>query len=460
VTAVRDSDPDPDLIGGRVLMRRRRALALFGLGASAVAGAALGATRLVKSPQQLRAEQAPPKRSVLTAPAERRALTDTVVLRGLVGAEHTIAFTPQPSGTGLTVVTSVRVRAGQAFRQGAQLLEISGRPLTALRGTVPAYRDLRPGMQGRDVAQLQAALTALGHPTGEPSGTFGAGTKHALDAFYQALGYPVATTGEASEQALDAAIERVHQADRHLTQTLEALDSLLADPPARVAGQPDPLVTAKQEAKFAKEDLDAAKSTRAALERITGPMLPLSEVVFLPSFPGRVEKLTAEAGGEIKPPLMTLSCGALVVRARVSPAERTLLKPGLSVQIISELLGLTAHGVVASIGELAAGEGGERSHPMTVRRTGKAFAERLDGADVRLTVVAASTGHPVLVVPVSAVFAGADGRIGVLRQRPSGQQERVVVTPGMSGDGYVEINPVEDTLQPGDLVVIGAGEQL
>lgn len=459
MTATPNSDPAADVTGGRVLMRRRRALAVFGLGAVAVTGTALGSSRLVKSPQELRAEQAPPDRTVLTAPAERRVLTDTVVLRGQVGAEHTVAFTPQTSVTGPTVLTGVRVRVGQRFGAGTQLLEISGRPLVVLKGKVPAYRDLRPGMQGRDVAQLQAALSALRHPTGDTPGTFGAGTKSALEAFYRSLGYPVPTTGDASEQTLAAAVDRTRQADRQLTQKIETLDALRASPPAPVAGRPDPVKAAEQDVRFARQDLDAAKATRAALEQTTGPMLPLSEVIYLPSFPGRVEKLSAQVGGEIKPPLMTLSSGALAVRAEVNPAVRGPLKTGLAVQVVSELLGLTAHGVVASIGELQTDGTGNHTYPMTVRPTGGPFPERLNDADVRLTVLAASSGHPVLVVPVSAVFAGADGQVSVLRQRDGGQQDRVVVTPGMSGDGYVQITPVGGTLQPRDLVVVGDGGQ-
>jgi HlyD family secretion protein len=438
-------------------MRRRRALMLFGLGAAAVTGTALGTSRLVKSPQELRAEQAPPEPTVLTAPAERRVLTNTVVLRGQVGAQSTVAFTPQPSVAGPTVLTGVRVRVGQRFGQGKQLLEISGRPLVALKGKVPAYRDLRPGMQGRDVAQLQAALSALGHPTGDSRGTFGAGTKSALNAFYRSLGYPVPTTGDASEQALAAAVDQARQADRRLTQRTETLDALRAAPPAPVAGRPDPVKAAEQEVRFARQDRDAARAARTTLERTTGPMLPLSEVIFLPSFPGRVEKLAAGVGGDVKPPLMTLSSGALVVRADVSPAVRGPLKTGLAVRIVSELLGLTAHGVVASIGELQTDGSGDHSYPMSVRPTAGPFPERLNDADVRLTVLAASSGHPVLVVPVSAVFAGADGQVSVLRQSSSGQPDRVVVTPGMSGDGYVEITSVEGTLQPRDLVVVGDG---
>lgn len=70
------------------------------------------------------------------------------------------------------------------------IVEVSGRPLVALQGAVPAYRDLVPGDTGADVAQLQRGLAAIGYPAGgDTAGTFGAGTAAAVAAFYTALGY-------------------------------------------------------------------------------------------------------------------------------------------------------------------------------------------------------------------------------------------------------------------------------
>jgi hypothetical protein len=45
----------------------------------------------------------------------------------------------------------------------------------------------------------------------------------------------------------------------------------------------------------------------------------------------------------------------------------------------------------------------------------------------------------------------------VLKLLPDGSQQRVVVTAGVSGDGYVAVVPVDGSLTAGDLVVVGAG---
>lgn len=86
----------------------------------------------------------------------------------------------------------------------------------------------------------------------------------------------------------------------------------------------------------------------------------------------------------------------------------------------------------------------------------KALDVQLNGQDVRLTIEAASTGGKALVVPVTAITAGADGRTVVTVRAGSGVQKRVEVRPGTSGDGFVAVVPVvKDTLRTGDRVVTG-----
>jgi len=433
----------------------RRVLIWFGAGVAGVTGLGVLATKLIRSPQQVLAETAPPSPGVLTAPVELRVLRDTVVLRGQVGAGTSIEVTPVPA-QGHAVVTGVRVQAGSEVALGAVLVEVSGRPLLALAGEVPAYRDLRPGMTGKDVAQLQQSLRDLGHDPGGTSGTFGPGTKRALESFYSSLGYEVAVAGD--ERALIDANRRVTQAERAVQAAQEALDRLRANPPTVEPGQPDPVAEAERQLQYAREDLETAKAERAEVERTTGPMLPRSEYVFLPQFPARVERITARVGGPVEPPLVTLSSGALVVRALLNPSQRELISEGMPVEILSELYNITAAGVVASVGELPQDQTGARGYPMLVTPTGSALDERLAGADVRLTVQAAATEGEVLVVPISAVYADADGATAVLKLLDDGTQQRVVVTAGVSGDGYVAVTPVEEgALVAGYRVVVGAG---
>lgn len=433
------------------LHRKRRGLQFTALVAVVITTASLLAAGWIRSPQQRRAETAPPARTNLTAAVERRVLKDTVILRGQVGAGATIEITPTPGENGRAVVTGIRKRAGDEFSSGTVLLEVAGRPLIALPGSIPAYRDIRPGSEGKDVAQLQRALRSLGHASTDRSGTFGRSTKRALEQFYQDLGYETATTGEEDARAVAAGADAVRKAERALSEAIEERDRIKA-----TAGASEDLRNAERRVRYSREDLAQAKLDLATLESQSGPMLPLSEVVFLSSFPARVVKLSGGVGQEVKAPLITLSAGSLVVSAKLNPAQRSLLDENMAVTVSSELTGDNFMGTVASIGGLRQDESGGRSHELVVR-TKKALPSTMVGADVRLTVEAASTGGEVLVVPVSALYASADGQTAVQRQLPEGGSERVVVTVGVTGGGYAAVTPVSGRLSPEDQVILGEG---
>lgn len=440
--------------------RRRTLLAIIGSTVLLSVGGVAGAT-LIKSPAEQAAEAGPPQASVLTAPVERRVLRDTVVLRGTVTAAGSFEVTPTgPADGGRAVVTGLRAELGDTVRAGEVIVEVSGRPLYALRGAIPIYRDLRPGADGKDIAQLQAALRRLGHPTGDdPKGFFGAGTKDAVVSFYESIGYDAPTTGEADEEAVDGARAQVRSAERAVVEAEDALvlakeaTKAQASPPP--PGTPDPVKQAEQQLEFAKEDLAAAREALAKLIARSGPMVPLAEAVFLPAFPSRISSLNATVGADVSPPMLTLSSGALVVQAGLNPELRGLLSEGLEVEILSELLELSATGEIASIGEVEQDETGGRTHPMTVTPADR-LDPRLSGEDVRLTVQAAATTGEVLVVPLAAVSAGADGRTTVTKLLGDGREERVPVTAGVSGDGFVEVTPERaGSLDEGDRVAVG-----
>lgn len=362
-------------------MSRRRGLIWLAGGAAAVAAGGLVGSRWVRSPAQVAADTTAPPRTVLTAPVERRVLRDTVVLRAIISAATSYEVTPSAPAGQRAVVTAVMVKVSDEVAAGRVLLEVAGRPLVALPGAVPAYRDLVPDSEGRDVRQLQDALRAIGHDPGRRNGIYGPGTERAVQAFYHRIGYEAPIAGNA-------------------------------------------------------------------------PMLPLNEVVFLPSFPARVERMTARVGVDVEKPLITLSSGALVATTRLTPAQQALLRVGMPAEITSELLGVTIDGVVETIEDLTPDAEGASTHEMTVRPL-EPIDSKLAGANVRLTVAAASTEGEVLVVPLTAVFSRTDGQAAVLRILPGGGEENIPVTLGVTGDGYVAVTP-SGTLAAGDLVVVGA----
>lgn len=442
----------PDAGNGGI--RRRRRLILWILATVLVSGMGLGATHWIRSPQQALADAAAPPPTMLTAPVERRVLTDTVVLRGQVSAASTVEMTPAGSGSEKAVVTALPVAVGQELHPGSVVVEVAGRPLVVLPGAIPAYRDLRPGAKGKDVEQLQRALAALGFKPGPVNGEMGSATRDALRAFYDSIGYQVATAGDSA--ALDSTKERVRTAQRAVTDATAHLADLRhpadpeATPPAASAVR-----DAQRQVTYAKEDLASAQQALTEAERTSGPMLPLAEVAFLPDFPARVTRLNAVLGGPVAAPLVTVGSGPLLVRAQLDPARRGLVTTGMPVQIYAEVLGARATGALATIGEVRVDPTSNvRSHPITVTPD-QQFDPSFAGQDVRLSIQAASTGAEVLVVPVSAVFAGADGQTAVLRLEPDGTTKRVPITVGVTGDGYVELKVGPGELSNGDRVVVG-----
>ncbi|MFH8641400.1 peptidoglycan-binding protein [Streptomyces goshikiensis] len=458
-------------------MRGRRGV--FGVvgGAVLMAAGALLATAVVKSPAQLAAEAGPPAQGVLTAEVERRVLAETVVTRGTVVADQSVTVAPPG------VVTKLPLKAGDPVAAGRLLAEVSGRPVFALRGAVPMYRDLVPGATGDDVAQVQAALRELGHGTGrDPKGVFGPGTKAALAELYRAVGYaplPALKDGPATVKAARDAVRAARWALEDTETPPEPAAPAPSSPtapgsPGTPAPTGKPAVAGsetgagkgagagkgvRRERERALEALREAQEGLAAAEAADGPMLPAAEAVFLRGFPARVAAVAAQVGATVSGPVLTLSAGELVVEAYLKDDKRQLLRPGMPVVISSELAGSDTRGAVAVVAAERSPApqppGGDLGYRMVVR-AGQPLPAGFAGQDVRLTVESAATDGEALVVPVTAVSAGADGRTVVTARAADGTQRRVEVRTGTSGDGFIAVTPARPAdLAPGTKVVIG-----
>ncbi|MBG6085900.1 peptidoglycan-binding protein [Actinomadura viridis] len=82
-------------------------------------------------------------------------------------------------------------RANRVYRQGQVIYRVDGKPVILLKGSTPLYRDLKQGMRGADVKQLNAALVALGYAGSElnpRSGYFGWATADALEELQDDVG--------------------------------------------------------------------------------------------------------------------------------------------------------------------------------------------------------------------------------------------------------------------------------
>lgn len=398
--------------------RRRRLLASVALASLAMTAGLAGST-LVKSPEQLAADTEPPPPTVLTAPLVRKVLSTRLVMRGFFSAGRQFSFTPQSvastregPGADVLVVTAVHTREGATVRPGKVLLEVSERPVYALPGEFPAYRDLMPGQTGKDVAQLRAGLAQLGYPSSDRPRYFGAGTEAAVTRFYRSIGYPVPLTpADAKTGPVDGG----------------------ADVPAPAAS-PRP-----------SEPADRPR-----------PMVPRSEVAFLRDLPARVSDLPVRVGDTVPGKLITFTTGGLKLTAKLSPETAGLVKTGMKARVASETTGFDGSGTVASIGRKPspAGEGESPYLPVRIERE-RPWPRDLLGDDVRVTITTASSRKAVLAVPEAAVTSSADGRTTVTLLVAGGRQRVVEVTVGVSADGMVEVAAVHGGLSPGQRVVTG-----
>ncbi|MEU9082279.1 peptidoglycan-binding domain-containing protein [Streptomyces sp. NPDC048357] len=495
--------------------RRRKVLGAVVVAAALFSVAGVGVGSFIKSPAQAAADKAAPPPSVLSAALEKRVLKDTVTIRGMVTADQSVQVTGAAAGAAgggaKPVVTKVNVKAGETVAPGKVLVETSGRPVFALQGALPVYRDLKPGATGQDVAQLQQALTVLGHKTGaDAKGTFGPGTKAAVQAFYAAIGYDVVPASPQDKEQVEGAQTAVTQADRAFTTAREsweraksgaagqatpapgATEGSAAGPAAGKSPDPktgsatggtasggggaggggaDPVKEAKRAMDYAAEDLTKARTKLSEVQAAAGPMVPAGEVVFLKGFPARVDAVTAAVGATVGEKLLTVSAGDLVVRGMLAQHEKGMVRPGQKVQVLSELSGVTAPGTVLSVADAPApppapggaqdgaqggtAAGSAQGYLMIVKPDGM-LDVALAGQDVRVTVEAAASSGPVLAAPVSAISAGADGRTSVTVLAGDGTRRRVEVTPGMSADGFVEVTAAAGgRLAEGEKVLVG-----
>ncbi|MFF3072982.1 peptidoglycan-binding protein [Kitasatospora sp. NPDC057936] len=496
--------------------RRRRVLVGVAVAAALVAVGGLGAAAFVKSPAERAARTAPPPESLLTAPVVSQVLTRSVTARAVVYPPAQYDVVPSAASPEITrlFVSKLGVRTGDTAAAGRLLAEVSGQPLFALPGPVPAYRDVKPGATGPDVAELQDALSGLGHPIGDDDkGTFGPGTAAAVTAFYRGLGYPVPTTGATTQQAVDTAQKAV-DADRRTVDGLTerkragatrapapapaATPATPATPPATGPGTDiDIDIDIDQQLAATRKQLAADQVALEKARAVNGPMVPAAHVLFLPVLPAAVTAVNGSVGSPAAGTLLSLTSGGLDVTGQLTPGQAAGVKPGMAAEILAEDTGTTVSGTVTEVGAPttappagrvitlgggAAAPGGAPPGgpgtvggatggaagappnnaagtpsyiPVTITPSGP-LPPALNGKNVRLTIRRDAASAPVTAVPVAAVSTDAAGRTSVTRVDAAGTRTTVPVSTGVSADGMVAVTPADGAgLRPGDRVVVG-----
>jgi peptidoglycan hydrolase-like protein with peptidoglycan-binding domain len=382
---------------------RRRTFAFVVLAAVLVSSLVTWfASSTIRSPAEIAAQAAPPVPAPILAPVEQRVLATKIVSRGTghYGSTRQISLSRSALKDGARVVTTVP-RSGARLEEGDVLLTVSGRPTFLLDGTQPTYRDLGPGMSGKDVRQLEQALRRLGLRPGSVDGYYDYATASAVAALYRKHGFdPVVATA----------------AQLAAVQTMES--TLVRG--ARAQG---------------------------------GTQVPADELVFVPATPLQVVKVAAKPGSDPKGPLLTISNSIVSVEGALPVEQAGLIKAGADVLIDEPALGIKTQGKVSRIATQPGTDGADGFHvafSVSVPKPPPALV----GASVRLTVPIKSTKKSTLVVPVAALSLGADG-VSRVQRSVGGVINPVQVEPGLSAEGYVAVTALDGNLAVGDLVVIG-----
>ncbi len=259
---------------------------------------------------------------------------------------------------------------------------------------------------------------------------------------------------QTAERAAQSVNDKIQQAAAAQSAARLAEKSVRLEGEKSVRAAMDAQKLAALDAKLAAE---RARQLVGDLETARGKMgvqVPVDEIVFLPSLPVRVEEVKALVGAAAVGTVLTVTDNQLAIDSSLSLESAPLVKPGMQVLIDEQALGVKATGTV----QLVASTPGTRAgvDPLHVYLEIKVDPTpvRLEGASVRVTIPIKSTQGAVTAVPNSAVSLAADGTSRVQVKRKD-TLEYVVVTPGLSADGFIEVNPATGKLEPGELVVVG-----
>jgi hypothetical protein len=399
-----DATPEAPLTvpPGAFAMQRQKAVVYVVIGAVVVAflGWLIGSQ--IESPSDVAARSAAPPASPIFEPVKEQQLSTVVRARGTGGFGSPRPVTlPASNLSGGTVITSLPV-ANDVIQEAGVLATISGRPVFALQGDAPMYRDMGPGMSGPDVAQLETSLLRVGYNPGTVDGFYDAATEAAVRQLYVNAGF------------------------QPVVASLAQLDAVRA----------------------------AQCGTDASSCPGPGVQVPVNEVFFVAGAPVQVGEVPATVGAEAAGPLMTVSDSTPKVIGQLRVSESKLVKEGMRVDIDEPDLGIEARGKVTSVADRPGTNGLDQFHVYFETSVDNA-PDRLNGVSVRVVIPIKSTKDKELTVPQSAVSLAADGtsRVQVLRK---GELRDVEVEPGLSADGFVVVKPAQkNALEPGDKVVVG-----
>lgn len=430
--------------------KSRRRTQLYAAGTVVFVLAAFGggwfAASSFQSPAQRAAAAEAPPAGAVTAEVGTGALEQTISTNAIVSRQTqqqvTVTGAAPPA-----VVTKQTLASGAAIAAGKVALEVNGRPVFAMTGKFPFYRDLHPGDTGPDVAQLQQGLRAAGYSV--PSdGKFGKSTDAASRALYKAAGYTVSTsitTGSATsgsavgvqDTANSAGTNSGSAATDATTLTIPLAEALVfASLPAYLVSAPTigTLLDAKSVISI-EAGIEVANATVTASVAVT---LRAGMTATLTGPDGSTIPVTI---GAVGPPAAPTANPGSVGGASPAPGGASTTDGG----VIAE--GTTGGGAVSDAGGDVA----------VVLVAGSApLPESWLRATALAVITVSVAAKDSLLVPTIAVVTGGKGQAHVLKRLPDGSFRIIAVDEvgQMAGRSAVTVKDPKD-LAAGDTVKVG-----
>ncbi|MCL2091550.1 MAG: hypothetical protein FWH11_10215 [Micrococcales bacterium] len=510
-------------IAARLAPTGRRSVIVLALVAVVSLAAGMGLSRLIQSPAQAAANLAPPSAGPITYKVDKRVISTDVPLRAEVRREDSVELrrTTGAGDAGIpAVVTGQLPEKGSQLTAGQVALEVTGRPVIALPGDLPVYRDLGPGMSGPDVVQLREALRSLGINGGDPSNdTYDATLAAGVRALFSRVGYTAPAPNEALDESVKAAKSQVTAATQGKASAQRTLDAarrggataaeivaadgavavaradlaywdaecpkapedrspdammvLTCTPPGRVALQTalDSAVAGRTALSTPPDTAEAAAGLSAANQALAEANtelseaqgraltpLPAGEVVYVPTLPRRVDAVTPKRGEILTDgPFATVSGTDLEARGKVTAADAAQLRVGATGTI--RLDDEDFEVTLTQISDVQKEGGGtDVGRKEVVFTFGGLTAQQEAALDGRGVGVKVPVGSTDGPVLAVPMAALSTGPDGASRvQVHDGSQTRLVeVTTGLRANGYVEIKSSKGGLSEGDLLVLDA----
>ncbi|WP_136314283.1 peptidoglycan-binding domain-containing protein [Actinomyces procaprae] len=396
--------------------------ALITLAVLSAAAVALGGVwfiaKTVQSPAQREAAAASPTLDPIAVVAQRGTLVDQLTAKGSVSKEGVTTISV-PLGDGTNVVTDTGVAVGHQLIPGQSVLRINGRPLIALMGDFPTYRDLTEGDEGDDVRQLQIALVEIGYSL-TIDGQFGSATASAVTQLYRAIDFePLVSTTSDSTRADGASSQQSSNS------------------------------STSKGSSHSENSGDSSAQNKASEEvvkrRVT---VPRGEIIYIPqSGAGAVVSSIPSVGTTLtdSSAVITLRSGLARVKAEVPQATAESLQAGVSATAtikdqqytftLDTIESPSTPGGAEASGNIAGSSGGQSSssdsaggaaatsasYTLTFSPDLPLPADLTQDESVLLTIDRSPTLTDVIVIPKRAVVTAPNGQHTVLRQESSGQ---------------------------------------